>query len=257
MTRLLYLAIFLMSASLANANGTPSAHVRKTDQPITLDGRLDEAAWSSTEPVTGFWQHFPTDSLQSEYQTEIFLLYDDQALYVGARCYTSGRNFVVPSLKRDYRAGGNDNITFMFDPFNDGSNAFVFGINPLGVRREALITEGGTDNDQFQTSWDNKWDGTSMIHDDHWTIEIAIPFSTLRFNEGSQKWRFQCYRFDTQSNETMTWVRIPRNQSLINLAFMGDMHWEEPLQKHGANVAVIPYASGAWARDYEAGTPSD
>ena len=125
------------------------------------------------------------------------------------------------------------------------------------MRREALIVEGGTDFDQFQTSWDNKWDGTAAIHDDHWSLEIAIPFSTLRFNEGSQKWRFQCYRFDTQSNEQMTWVRIPRNQSLINLAFMGDLHWEEPLRKTGANIAVIPYASTAWARDYENGAAAD
>ncbi|MDX1479055.1 MAG: hypothetical protein R3301_15180, partial [Saprospiraceae bacterium] len=111
MTRLLLVILLLTGAMSVWANGAPVARVHKISEPVTLDGNLDEAVWSRAQAITGFWQHFPTDSLLSDYQTEVYLLYDDQRLYIGARCYAPGPNFIVPSLKRDYRAGGNDNIT--------------------------------------------------------------------------------------------------------------------------------------------------
>lgn len=238
-------------------NGAPETFVKKTDAPITLDGNLDEAAWLQATPTTDFWQYFPVDSLISEHRTEVYMLYTEDMLYVAAKCYAPGKEYIIPSLRRDYRAGGNDNITFLFDPFNDGTNAFVFGINPYGVRREALISEGGANTNNWQSAWDNRWDGAAQIHDDYWTAEIAIPFKTLRFNSGSTQWRFNCYRFDTQSNEIMTWHRIPRNQIVMNLAFMGNMYWEEPLKKAGPNIAVIPYAAGSYQRDNEHENPSN
>jgi len=257
MTRLIWCA-FLCAIHLAvRAGEPPQAYVKKIEGPVILDGVLDEDAWSEVSPATDFWQHFPTDSIISPYRTEVYMAYDDENLYVAARCYAAGSEYIVPSLKRDYSAGGNDNITFLFDPFNDGSNAFVFGMNPYGVRREALITEGGASGRNWMSAWDNKWDGATKINDDNWTVEMAIPFKTLRFNAGSDSWRFNCYRFDTQSNEIMSWIRIPRNQSIMNLAFMGNMQWEEPLGKSGPNISVIPYAATAYTRDREADPTTD
>ena len=251
MTRVLWGAIFVAIHVALWANGSPEAFVKRIDGPVILDGVLDEAAWAEVTPASDFWQHFPTDSIISQFRTEVYLAYDETNLYVAAKCYAPGNSYIIPSLRRDYRAGGNDNITFLFDPFNDGANAFVFGMNPFGVRREALITEGGQSGDNWMSEWDNKWDGATSISDDHWTVEMAIPFKTLRFNAGSDQWRFNCYRFDTQSNEIMTWIRIPRNQSVMNLAFMGNMKWEEPLVKAGPNISVIPYAAAAFTRDRE------
>ena len=254
MKKLVSAVVLLCSTILLWGNGVPDVHVKKIHESITLDGVLDEEVWTQVQPATDFWQYFPSDSLISENRTEVYMLFDDTHLYIGARMYTSGDQYVITSLKRDFRAGGNDNVTFLFDSFNDASNAFVFGMNPLGVRREALITDGGLSHENFFTGWDNKWDGVATIAEDHWEVEMAIPFSTLRFNAGSDKWRFNCYRFDTQTNETMSWAHIPRNQTLTNLAFMGDMYWQEPLKKNGANISLIPYASAAWDKDFEAGT---
>jgi uncharacterized protein DUF5916 len=251
MTRLTGCLVLLLASFHALSNGVPETFVKKTDAKITLDGVLDEEIWQQATVTTDFWQYFPTDSVISEYRTEVYMVYTKDKLYIAARCYAPGREYIVPSLRRDFRAGGNDNITFMFDTFNDGANAFVFGMNPYGVRREALITEGGSSFNNFQSAWDNKWDGEAVISDDYWTVEMAIPFKTLRFNSGSQNWRFNAYRFDTQANEIMTWVRIPRNQSIINLAFMGNMKWEEPLKKSGPNISLIPYVSGLYSKDYE------
>lgn len=227
--------------------------LKKTSQKITLDGVLEEAAWHSGIPARNFWENFPTDSMLSKTQTEVYMVYDDQFLYVAAKCYASGKNYIVPSLKRDFRAGGNDNITFLFDPFKDNTNAFVFGMNPLGVMREALISNGGQSRDDFNESWDNRWEGVSRIYDDHWVCEMAIPFSTLRFNEGSKEWYFNCYRFDTQSNTRTSWNRIPQNQLIMSLGYMGRMLWEEPLEKTGANISVIPYVNTNFKHDIENG----
>ncbi|HFA50360.1 MAG TPA: hypothetical protein ENJ95_15210 [Bacteroidetes bacterium] len=230
---------------------TPFANAKKTESKIVIDGNIDEAAWYSGVPADNFWQLFPTDSVMAELQTEIFFTYDDDNFYVAAKCYAPRKEYVVPSLRRDFRAGGSDNLTFLFDTFNDETNAFFFGTNPAGVLREGLISNGGANRQDFSGSWDNKWTGTAKIHDGYWAAEMAIPFKTVRYQEGSTKWRFNAYRFDTQITERSSWTRIPQNQFLTNLAFMGDLNWEEPLKKSGANFAVIPYVSADMSRDFE------
>ena len=231
----------------------PGIQLNRTDAQLTIDGRLDEAAWQQSPSTSNFWQYFPSDSLPASQQTEISMLYDDNFLYIGVKCYSDSNQYVVPSLKRDYSAGGSDNITLLFDPYNDRTNAFVFGLNPYGVTREALIANGGADfRRDWDDSWDSKWYGDAMIQEKYWSAEFAIPFKTLRFKDGIDRWHFNSYRFDTQANEQSSWVRIPQNQNIINLAYMGEMVWEEPLQKPGSNVSIIPYTTGGLSADYEA-----
>jgi len=95
--------------------------VKYITEKITGDAVLDEPAWSLVEPATDFWQYFPTDSLQAKQQAEVKMLFDDDNLYIGVKVNAPSNEFVIPSLRRDFRAGGNDNITFMFDTFNDGT----------------------------------------------------------------------------------------------------------------------------------------
>ena len=100
-------------------------------------------------------------------------------------------------------------------------------------------------------SWDNKWDGESKIYDTYWTAEMAIPFKTIRFNDGSQKWRFNSYRFDTQHNEISCWINIPRSYIIMDMSYMGEMNWEAPLKKTGTNISIIPYVATSLTRDFE------
>ncbi len=219
-------------------------------EKIKIDGILDEPVWQLKPNVSDFWQYFPNDSAKAKSQTEIWFTYDDKNLYLASKCYSKSNKFIVPSLRRDFRAGGNDNISFVFDTFNDKTNAFLFGINPLGVMREALISNGGSDNANFNTFWDNKWQGESKIYDGYWISEIAIPLSTLRYKDGSTRWNFMCYRFDTGSNETSSLVRIPQNQLIFNLAFTAPMNFEKPLKKPKMNISVIPYATAGTSKDF-------
>lgn len=223
---------------------------------FVIDGVLNEEIWSTLLPATDFWQYFPTDSLLAEAQTEIYLARDETNLYVGIKCYSSGNNWLVNSLKRDYRAGGNDNVTLVFDSFDDQTNGLFFGINPQGVIREGVVTNGGNGFRDFSTSWDNKWKGESRIYDGYFTAELAIPFSTLRYDSDSQKWGLLVYRFDTQTNETSVWKRIPRNQTLFSLAYTGSMVWEEPLDAKSNNISLIPFVTAGVSKDFEENLPS-
>lgn len=249
----------LAISSYANNGDRPPPHmfVGRADGPIVIDGVLDESSWTKSRPAKDFWSVFPTDTMLSPVQTEIYMVSDGQYLYIGAKCYSVGSDYVITSLRRDYRAGGNDNITFLLDPFSDRTNAFVFGMNPYGVRREALISNGGQQREDFDESWDNKWHGTSKIYDGYWVCEMAIPFSTLRFKENVREWKFNSYRMDTQSNTRSSWHHIPQNQIIMSLAYMGVMEWEEAPKKSGGNLAVIPYISGGHNKNYEKGTPGN
>ena len=228
-------------------------HLKRSTEKIVIDGHLMEEVWQKGDNAANFWQYFPYDTSSAQGQTEIRMTYDDQFLYVGVRCHSAGPDYVVQSLRRDYSFSGNDNITLLFDTFNDKTNAFVFGMNPMGVRREALISGGGRTRggSSFSSSWDNKWYGTAKIKGDYWEAEFAIPFKTLRFQEGSTEWRFNCYRRDTQINELSSWVQIPRNYIIMDLSFMGRIIWDEPLKKPGANISVIPYLTAGMNRDFE------
>ncbi|MEL6922449.1 MAG: DUF5916 domain-containing protein, partial [Bacteroidota bacterium] len=234
-----------------NEEAPMSIFVKQTSESIQLDGVLDEAVWKTTTPAQKFWQYFPTDSSLARGQTEIFMAADQEHLYVAVICRSKGKNFLVPTMKRDYSFRNSDNLSLVFDTFNDQNNAFLFGMNALGVRREALISNGGRQRGDFSSSWDNKWDGEAKMYEDHWIGEFQIPFKTIRFTEGGQKWRFNAYRNDTQINELSTWMQIPQNQIIMDLNFMGDMIWEEPLPRTGRNVSIIPYAIGGVTRDYE------
>lgn len=255
MTRVLSRIILLFSfLTVIGQKTEKSVTVKFITESINPDGILDEPIWEMAgKGADEFWEYFPLDSVQAKKQSQIKLLYDDKNLYVGIKAYSSGENYATQSLRRDFRGSGSDSFSLVFDTFNDGTNAFLFGINPFGVRREALIANGGTSDDDFNLAWDMKWRGDAKIYDDHFTAEMVIPLTSFKFEEGVTKWRFNSYRIETQSNERSTWTRIPQNQLIYNLAFMGDMVFEKPLGKSRTPLALIPYVNGIAARDFENG----
>ena len=242
---------FLGSAyAQLNLPGT-QLKVFRTEDPIKVDGVLDESIWMKADVGNQFFQNFPIDTAIAKNDTEIRLLYDDDNLYVSIKCMSQGRDLITPSLRRDFDFLGNDNITILFDTYNDGTNAIVFGMTAHGVTREAVVSNAGQSPLDFDESWDNKWTGTSKIYDDHWISEMSIPFKTLRYTQGSKKWRMNANRYDTQTNEISCWIGVPRNRFVMDIGYMGDMIWEKPLEKTGSNVSLIPYTAVNVNRDFE------
>ena len=225
--------------------------VKFIDNPITLDAELSEDEWKNTKGASGFWQYFPLDSIQAKQQATIKFLFDDDNLYVGIKVNALANDFIIPSLRRDFSAGGSDNITLLFDTFNDGTNAFIFGTNPYGIKREMLLSGGGSELRGFTMAWDTKWKCKTAIKEDHYIAEMIIPLSAFKYREGETKWRFNSYQFDTQDNERNTWVNIPQNQFIFNLAYMGEMIFEKPLGKSKTPVSIIPYINTITAKDFE------
>lgn len=225
-------------------------NIQKTTSPIKIDGVLDELVWQKTEYAGDFHQYFPKDSSKAQSKTEIRLTYDNEFLYFSAKmCNQSeDRAYVVPSLRRDYEGTQIDGITLLFDTFQDKTNAFQFGVNSYGVQREGLIA-GGFGNTSW--SWDNKWYAEAKKYAGYWVAEGAIPFKSIRFQEGKDQWNINFYRLDSEIGEQSAWCRVPRNYEINTLAFTGVLQWDQPLEKPGPNISVIPYTAWDVSRDYE------
>ena len=227
---------------------------RATTANILIDG-LEEEEWNSVEPSSSFWQYFPSDSIQAPQQTRVKFLFDAQNLYVLIIAEADYTNFITPSLRRDFSSRTSDSVTLVLDTFNDGTNAFLFGTNPEGVQREALISNGGTNFPQdFNISWDVKWEVAVQKFDGGYRTEMKIPFSSLRYAENNTDWQVNVYRSEIGQNRTSTWAKIPRNQSIAGLAYMNTLSFEKELPKAKAPIALIPFSSGIVSKDFEENT---
>jgi hypothetical protein len=245
----------LLSQTLSETN----AFAFKLKETIVLDGILDEEIWTNTEGWNGnFKQYFPSDTSASKVRTRMKIAFDDQNLYIAAVMENLGpRKYVSTSLRRDFRGEQNDAIVFVLDTFNDKTNAFQFGINPYGVQREGLISNGGMTTTDLSLAWDNKWYSEAKIFENHWQAEMIIPLSTLRFNDGAQNWNLNSYRIDSDLGERSTWTPIPRNIPIISTAFSKKLIFEEPLKKTSANISLIPYTAARTSKNFLEGTSEE
>lgn len=248
------LSLIALTVSGVYAQERRSIKALFTEEAFEIDGKLLEPQWSRAEVQSNFVQNFPTDTLPATKDSSFRILFNNDFLYIGFVAQTQTNEFVTNSLQRDYRATGSDNISISIDTFNDGVNAFLFGINPFGVMREGLIANGGSDRRDFSTDWDVKWYGEAYVGDGYYSAELAIPMNSLKFQGGSTYWSINSYRFDTQTNERTIWSRVPQNQLIANLAFTGILEFEKPLGNSSTSIALIPFVAAGASKDFENGT---
>lgn len=258
MVKIIFLFLFFISggyhvfSKTDSAGATKEIFIRKTKVAVKLDGVLDDEAWKHAERGGDFHQYFPYDTSYSKSKTQGMFAYDEHFIYFAAIMYDSlpGKH-VSLSLRRDFRGGNADGITVVFDPFLDKTNGFFFGVNPYGVQREGLVSNGGFSPEDFNLSWDNKWYSAAKVYPNCWIAEMAIPLKTLRYKEGSKEWHVNFYRIDSKYNERALWVKMPRQFEMFNLAHTGILHFEEPLHAPGMNISLIPYINGNYTLDKE------
>jgi len=160
------------------AQETPlSLRIRKTNDPVRLDGHLDEPGWQQAQVAENFAQIFPFDTSLALAKTEVRMTFDHAFLYIGARVYEKREDYLISSLKRDFDGEESDGFFVILDPFQDKLNGFFFEISPFNVQGEGLIDNGSN----ISTDWDNKWYSHVSNHDEYWEVEMAIPFKTLRY----------------------------------------------------------------------------
>ena len=218
---------------------------------------LIEDTWNKAPESSPFWEYFPTDTLVAKEQTQVKILFDDVNLYVLINAEAEDKNFISSSLRRDFSSRNNDSVTLVLDTFNDGTTAFLFGTNAEGVRREALISNGGNNFPRdFNRSWDVKWQAEVKKTDWGYITEMKIPLSSLRYPENSTQWRINVYRAEIGANRQSSWANIPRNQIIAGLAFMKTLDFERNLSKPKVPFAIIPFTSGITTKDFDANATS-
>ncbi len=245
---LLIILFYLFSFKLISQVYT----VKYTDSKILVDGYENEEIWSMANISSDYWQWKPIDSIKAINQTKFKALYNDENLYFLIKSYKQGSDFTVYSLKRDFETASADYIQLIFDTFNDATNAFQFQTNHLGLKGDLLVSNGNRDPVKDRNkSWDAEWYVETQILNDYILYEIKIPLNQLYYINNSKKWRFNMYRSDTQSQEHSTWVKIPQNQRLGNLAFMGDFYFEKKLGDSKKPVSIIPYVNLITGKNFD------
>ena len=243
-------------------------HIKKTAEKIVLDGQLNEACWAESDVAKDFWMSFPTDGVQvpKEIQTEVRMTYDDNFIYFGAICY-GPNDYIIPTLRRDSRELWRGDIFGVFiDPVNEATNGFSFVTNPAGVQMETLVSgrtgtraemNARTGNTSLNTAWDNKWYVEVQKGTDRWTVEIAIPFKTLRFDPKKPTWGLNFSRGEPRTNAWHSWSPVPRQFLTLDLGYTGALVWDTPPKKVKGNIAAIPYVLGSATRDFEEDIPTE
>ena len=237
--------------------------IKRTQEAVKVDGKLNEAIWQDVQKATNFFYIKPIDNKQveEEDQTEVMMTYDDRNIYVAAICYGKAP-YLLTSLKRDGN-GFWDGETFMvsFDPGNERTNGYGFATNSAGVQYDNelsgnLGTRSSGGNSGFNTAWNNKWQVETTVFDDHFIVEMAIPFKTLRYGT-SKTWGVQFNRGNTKTNSFQAWTPVPRQFFGPDLGYNASLIWDEIPKKAKSNIALIPYILTSTSKDIAAGTPSD
>ena len=249
--KILFIFLFLITYISEAYNDKKELFVKYTDNEIIVDGVLNESDWSLTSPATNFYESFPNHGITSKNQAIIKVMNDDNFLYVGIKVFVKKEDLKSNTLRRDFQAGNSDNITMIFDTFNDGNNAFVIGSNHLGIQRDMLLFNGGNGMRDWDMTWDIKWFSESKIYDDFYITEWKIPLAAFKYREGETKWRVNSYMRNTKSNSWIAWSLAPENLMFFNLAFTGDMYFERPLEKSVSKKSFIPYINSIAYNDFQ------
>jgi hypothetical protein len=175
-----------------------------------LDGRLDDPVWQLAEVITGFTQVRPNDGTDPSERTEVRIVYDRDALYVGARFFESDPDEIHTTLGRRDGHGPSDIFAVMIDSYHDHRTTFEFQATPSGVRTDYLASNDVAHGDM---SWDPVWELKTTIDSLGWTAEMRIPFSQLRFPDADeQQWGINFSRFIFRNNELVRWSWAPNTE---------------------------------------------
>ncbi|MBL7774139.1 MAG: carbohydrate binding family 9 domain-containing protein [Chitinophagaceae bacterium] len=181
--------------------------IRSTNKPLKLDGVVSEEAWKDANLADNFTQWVPHPDQPSLYKTEVRILYTKSGIYLGAKLYQPKQEQLRQITARDELTRCNaDVFSLHLDPYNDKQNGFVFRVSSVGVQQDERIS-GGTEFGDI--TWDAVWDAKTSAYEDHWELEIEIPFSAIRFSSSANPiWGMNFTRLVRKKNETSYWSPI-------------------------------------------------
>ena len=244
------IALALVSARPAAAQvdfaairATKQLEAVRIDEPIVIDGRLDEPAWARAPVARDFIQQEPVEGALSDQRSEVRVLYDADALYIGGTLYDSDpRGGIVNELKRDFATYDGDTVGVIFDTFNKQLDNTNFLTNPAGAQRDSQNYDDGR---QANADWDGVWWVKTARFDGGWTMEMKIPFKTLRFpKQEEQVWGMNLLRVIRRNNERAWWSPVPRQFRSFKPSYAGRLTGLRGIRP-GLNLYVKPFFTGS------------
>ena len=252
--------------ALNTPQSRPAVRVFRVDLAPVVDGEvLEDPAFASAEPATGFLQNAPGDGVPVSERTEVRIVYTNDTLYFGVVCYDREPDAIIVSdSRRDADLVDTDSFQILLDTYLDGQNGFVFGTNPSGLEYDGQVVKGGegggflsatrggtggsasgrqaaSTGASFNLNWDGSWLVRTRVSEIGWTAEFAIPFRTLRYSD-SDTWGLNFQRNIRRRQETAFWAPLPRGLSLQWVSMAGRM---TGLQVPGQrNLKLTPYVLG-------------
>ena len=191
--------------------GRKSVRAVRIDTPPVIDGRLDDPAWTQAIAVDDFYEVYPDEYDAPSRETIVYVVYDDDALYVGARMFDEPGEINALNLRQGAPVD-DDRFGLMLDPFNNARSGYIFELNPLSVRDDALFQNTTEEN----WNWTGIWHGRSNMDEDGWTVEFRIPFKTVSFDPENDTWGINFSRYRTRYNEQIGWSSNNRGQNPSN-----------------------------------------
>ncbi len=240
---LLILMIASLTAAAQPANEAGEAietidgvRIQRISDPPVIDGRLDEEVWLRAPIVRDLRQINPVEFAEPSEPTEVYLLYDRETLYIGARMFDSEPERILARILRQGQGIGSDDRFFVhLDSFNNRRSGYLFGVNPNGVRYDGIFENL---NDR-SFDWDGIWQAAASIDERGWVAEIAIPFKTLSFDPTNTTWRMNFARNIERKNESMAWSSRNRN---TDLSTMREVRGISQIEQ-GVGLDVVPSLS--------------
>ena len=212
------------------------ATVRATRLPASLafDGRLDEPFYQNVKSFGDFIQQDPNEGAPSTDKTEVWVLFDDANIYVSARLWENApERRVANEMRRDsFSLYGNDHFGVGLDTFHDGRNGYGFIVNSLGGLADSQVI-----NEQPNPSWNTLFDARTADFDGGWTVEMRIPFRSIRFKEGGTTWGIQLRRLVRSNNESTFLTAVPRSWGRRGMAKISSLNCSTI---SALNVCVAP-----------------
>ncbi len=263
---IVFIGIFLLfEINTLGVNGISGAKkdlkAVSVQQPPKIDGYLDDLAWGNAIPATDFVQYSPFNGEKASFRTEVRILYDQTALYVGAKMYDPYPDSILTQLgQRDADRGLNsDNFSFDINPFNDGVNGMTFKVSASGVKTDKKRTTSSRRGSD--TNWDAVWKSKVEIVEDGWIVEMKIPYSALRFPKNDvQQWGVNFWREIRRKREWSAWNYVD-NEVGNSFNYLGLLDGIKDI-KPPLRLSVTPYVSGylekssesnSWSNSYNGG----
>ena len=248
-----------------DAQGRATVRATRLTAPLQLDGRLDEPVYQTVRSITDFVQQLPDEGAPGTERTEAWVLFVDDNIYISARCYDRAppSEWVANEMRRDViQLRDNDSFSLMLDTFYDRRNGLAFLVTPIGGFSDFAISNEGA---RVNTDWNTIWDSRTDRFDGGWTVEIRIPFKSLRYRpRATQVWGIQLRRIIRRRTEASYLTPLPISAARGNSVIAGLWRISEAgslvgieVPSSSRKIEIKPYGIGGVTTDINEDPPTD